>query len=214
MKGIRKKKIFQVVDSNSPSLLSGHARSALKLIACNAECMRQLSEVKGAKPTTTEDILSNYEDIFSGLGKLSGEYKIEIDQNVKPMQNHPRRVPLPLKTELKRKLEEMVNQGVIAGATEPTLWINNLVVIRKPNKLRICINLCYLIKAIRRNHYPTPTVEEIATKMKKARHFSIVDAKDGFLKVVLDELSSYLTTCRTPFGRMAATTRPPFRRTP
>ena len=154
-----------------------------------------MSEVKAAKPTTKEDILSNYEDIFSGLGKLSGEYKIEIDQNVKPWQNHPRRVPLQLKTELKRKLEEMVNQGVIA-------WINNLVVIQKPNKLRICIDPYYLNKAIWRNHYPTPTVEEIAPKMKKARLFSVVDAKDGFLQVILDESSSYLTTCWTPFGRI------------
>ena len=31
--------------------------------------------------------------------------------------------------------------------------------------------------------------------------FSVVDAKDGFLQVVLDEPSSYLTTFWTPFGR-------------
>ena len=190
------------MDSNLSSLLSGQASSTLKLIAFNTEGVRQLSEVKEAKPTTKEDILSDYEDIFFGLGKLSGEYKIEIDQNVKPMQNHPRRVPLLLKTELKIKLEEMVNQGVIDCVTEPTPWINNLVVIRKPNKLRIYIDPYYLNKAIRRNHYLTPTVEEIATKMKKARLFSAVDAKDDFLQVVLDESSSYLTTCWTPFGRI------------
>ena len=31
--------------------------------------------------------------------------------------------------------------------------------------------------------------------------FSVVDAKDGFLQVVLDEPYSYLTTFWTPFGR-------------
>ena len=116
------------------------------------------------------------------------------------MQNHPHRVPLSLKTELKRKLEEMVNQGAIAWVTDPTPWINNLVVIRKPNKLRICIDPYYLNKAIRHNHHPTPTVEEIATKMRKARLFSVVEAKDGFFQVVLDESSSNLTTCWTPFA--------------
>ena len=104
--------------------------------------------------------------------------------------------------ELKQKLEELVEQGVIAWVTEPTPWISNIVVIWKSHKLRICIDPYPLNKAIQRNHYPTPTVEEIATKMSKARLFSVVDAKDGFLQIALDESSSYLTTCWTPFGRI------------
>ena len=40
VKGIRKKITFQVVDSNSPSLLSGQASSALKLIVFNTECVQ------------------------------------------------------------------------------------------------------------------------------------------------------------------------------
>ena len=104
--------------------------------------------------------------------------------------------------ELKQKLEELVEQGVIAWVTELTPWISNIVVIRKPHKLRIYLDPYHLNKAIQRNHYPTPTVEEIATKMSKARLFSVIDAKDRFLQVALDELSSYLTTCWTPFGRI------------
>ena len=46
VKRIRKKITFQVVDSNSPSFLSGQVSSALKLIVFNTECVRQLSEVK------------------------------------------------------------------------------------------------------------------------------------------------------------------------
>ena len=192
---IKKKVHFQVVDNNSPSLLSGRASSALQFIAFNVECIRHLDEVKSL---TKEGVLDNCKDVFSGLRRLPGEYKIQIDKNVKPVQNNPRRVPLPLKMEL----EELVEQEVIAWVTEPTPWISNIVVIRKPHKLRICIDPYHLNKAIQRNHYPTPTVEEIATKMSKARLFSVVDAKDGFLQVALDESSSYLTTCWTPFGRI------------
>ena len=196
---IKKKVHFQVVDNNSPSLLSGRASSALQLIAFNVECVRHLDEVKSL---TKEGVLDNCKDVFSGLGRLPGEYKIQIDKNIKPVQNKPRRVPLPLKMELKQKLEELVEQGVIAWVTEPTSWISNIVVIRKPHKLWICIDPYHLNKAIQRNHYPTPTVEETATKMSKAKLFSVVDAKDGFLQVALDESSSYLTTCWTPFGRI------------
>ena len=58
-----------------------------------------------------------------------------------------------------------------------------------------------LNKAVRRNHYPTPTLEDITPKLPKARLYSVVDAKDGFLQVELEEESSFLTTFWTPFGR-------------
>ena len=198
---IKKKVYFQVVDNNSPSLLSGRASSALQLIAFNVNVTDTRTKLNHS-PTRQLTIhqLDNCKDVFSRLGRLPGKYKIQIDKNVKPVQNNSRRVPLSLKMELKQKLEELVEHEVIAWVTEPTPWISNIVVIRKPHKLRICIHPYHLNKAIQRNYYATPTVEEIATKMSKARLILVIDAKDGLLQVALDESSSYLTTCWNPFG--------------
>lgn len=52
-----------------------------------------------------------------------------------------------------------------------------------------------------RNHYPTPTIEDILPELHYARIFSIVDAKDGFWHIELDSDSSYLTTFATPWGK-------------
>ena len=76
-----------------------------------------------------------------------------------------------------------------------------MVVVRKPNSPRLCLDPLHLYKGIIRNHCNTPTVEDIAPKIAKAKVFSVVDAKDGYLQVVLDELSSCLTTFWIPFGR-------------
>ena len=46
-----------------------------------------------------------------------------------------------------------------------------------------------------------PTLEEILPKLANAKVFSVLDAKDGFYHVKLDEESSFLTTFNTPFGR-------------
>ena len=150
---------------------------------------------------TKDTVIENYTDVFSGLGKLHGKYHIDIDESVKPVQNNTRRVPVPLKDELKNKIKDLEQTGVIAKVNQPTPWINNMVVVKKPNKLRICIDPFHLNKAIRRNHYPTPTIEDIMPRLTKARIFTIVDAKDGFFHVELDEESSFLTTMWTPFGR-------------
>lgn len=85
----------------------------------------------------------------------------------------------------------------------PTPWVSSLVVVRKPEtgKLRICIDPTDLNRAIKRPHYPIPRIEDIVTRLGKAKIFSILDAKDGFWQIPLDEQSSKLTTFNTPFGR-------------
>ena len=67
--------------------------------------------------------------------------------------------------------------------------------------LRICLDPKDLNKAIQREHYPLPTIEDIATRLHGAKVFSVLDVNKGFWHVALDEPSSFLTTFHTPFGR-------------
>lgn len=46
---------------------------------------------------SVDDLLKDKDDVFSGLGCLPGEYHIEVDPSVQPVQHAPRRVPVPLK---------------------------------------------------------------------------------------------------------------------
>lgn len=84
----------------------------------------------------------------------------------------------------------------------PTEWISSMVVVTKPSgKFRLCVDPKPLNKALKRNHYPTPTVDAIFPEIHKARIFTVADAKDGFWQVELDEESSYFTTFGTPWSR-------------
>ena len=64
-----------------------------------------------------------------------------------------------------------------------------------------CLEPKDLNKAILRENYPIPTIEDIASRLHGAKVFSVLDAKNGFCHGKLDEESSYLTTFHTPFGR-------------
>lgn len=154
--GITRKIHFQIVKDATVSLLSGNACQALKLIKFN-ENIFHIS----ASPTR-EQIVQEFNDVFEGLGKLPGEYHIETDTNVKPVQNNPRRVPIPLKEELKKKIEELEKLGIIAKVSEPTQWISSMVAVKTPNKLRICLDPQELNKAVIRNNYKMPTIDEVA----------------------------------------------------
>jgi transposase InsO family protein len=152
---------------------------------------------------TMEDLLRDFSDVFaSKVGKLQGQYSIAIDETVRPVQHAPRRVPAPLRDQLKATLADMAADSIITPVTEPTPWISSLVIVpKKSGKLRLCLDPKDLNRAIKRENYPLPTIEEIATRLNGARIFTVLDVMSGFWHVELDEQSSRLTTFHTPFGR-------------
>ena len=95
----------------------------------------------------------------------------------------------------------MVQEEILTPVSESKDWVSSMVTVVKPNKLRICIDPKDLNRAIKRSHYPLPTIEEVATRLSKAKVFSVLDAKSGFWQVKLDDASSKLTTFNTAFGR-------------
>ena len=95
----------------------------------------------------------------------------------------------------------MQNDKIIEQVSTPTNWVSNLVIVKKENKLRICLDPKDLNRAIIRPIYPAKTIDEITPKLSKAKIFSVLDANKGFWQIELDDESSYLTTFNTPFGR-------------
>ena len=69
------------------------------------------------------------------------------------------------------------------------------------NKELLCLDPKDLNQAIQREHYPLPTIEDIATRLHGAKVFTKLDVRNGFWHIKLADSSSYLTTFNTPFGR-------------
>ena len=184
---------FKIISGQQKPLLSGDTCIRLGLLTINS--------VQTIAVQTTDSLLEEYQDVFQGLGCLQGEYHIDLDKAITPVQHAPRRTPVALKERLKQKLQEMESKGIITKVNEPTAWISSMVAVVKPGKVRVCIDPKDLNKAIQRPKYQIPTLEEILPQLADARVFSVLDAKDGFHQVKLDSPSSYLTTFWTPFGR-------------
>lgn len=111
-------------------------------------------------------------------------------------------MPLKIKEKLKNKLLELQEKKIISKVNNPKGWISNLVIIEKPDKsLRLCLDPNELNKAIKRNSSVLiPTVEEISEKLCNKNIFTVLDLRDEFWHVELDESSSELCTFSTIFG--------------
>ena len=211
-KGAQATANFFVTQAEGPAIIGLPTSLQLKLVTLNCALQKEARVSPAPKGVDTrskpikdkEDLIAQYPECFDGIGKFEGKYHITVDPSVPPVIHSPRRVPISMKDDIKRELEDMEARGIIAKVQEgePTAWVNSLVYRRKANgTLRICLDPKDLNKAIRREHHVTATLEEILPKLAGAQVFSIVDVKCGYWNVELDEESTYLTTFNSPFGR-------------
>ena len=105
-----------------------------------------------------------------------------------------RTLPESRKDAVKAELQRLVDTGMIVPVDEPTDWVSQMSVTEKKFGIRICIDPRPLNKALKREHYKLPVLEDILPELSQACKFSICDLKAGYLHCELDHPSSLLTT--------------------
>jgi hypothetical protein len=193
--------VFHVVDLDTPALL-GQVDCETMGFVKRLRIMRKDDVDKTATDDVGKPYLNKNDDVYQGIGCLDSTYHIEIDRSVPPVVHPPRKVPVAMREKVQKELCRMEKLGIIEVVEEPTDWVNSMVTVAKPDgSLRICLDPRDLNKAIRREHYQLPTIDEITSKLAGAEYFSVLDASSGFWQVCLDAESSKLCTFNTPFGR-------------
>lgn len=194
---------FIVVENNTyRPILGSKACQEMQLINVVHHNIMAIETSKEPQQWSVERIKQEYADVFEGDGLLEGKLKLEIDEQVEPVKLPKRRIPTALYEPLKKELIDLQRRGIIAPVEQSTDWISSMVVVQKPSgKLRVCIDPKPLNKALKRHHYPLPTIEDVLPDLNGARVFSVCDVKNGFWHIQLEEKSSLLTTFATPMGR-------------
>jgi transposase InsO family protein len=143
--------------------------------------------------------------VFGDIGKPvdCAPVKITLRDDAEPYSiSVPRRVPIPLLPKVEKELQRMEEEGVIEKITEATDWCAPIVpVLKKNGSVRICVDLKRLNRAVRRERYTLPTLDDVTHKLAGAKVFSKLDAASGFWQIPLDPSTAKLTTFLTPFGR-------------
>lgn len=118
---------------------------------------------------TKDCLVSTYHDVFtSPVKSLPGDVHFELDITVAPIQCAPTNVPVALKTAVMAQLDQYEEDGHLTTVTQPTDWISNLVMVKRPDKLKLCIDPKPLDRALKRSHYLMPTSDDMLYKLPKA----------------------------------------------
>jgi len=205
-------------------VLEGEEGGALKgarVGGSGADCYEHLSKLtQGIDGSVTEEqkrqlveILQRYSDVFS-KGELDLEEmplaKHRIDTgDARPLRQTLRRQPFHLLEKIDEHVQDMLKAGVIEPSNSP--WTSNIVVVKKKDdSLRYCVDYRRLNSVARRDAYPLPRIDSCLDALSGAHLFSTFDLRASYHQVPMHEDDADKTTFivrtgtyrfkRIPFG--------------
>ena len=189
---------FYVAKGSSSSILSRTTSQTLNLI-------KGVSAVEppGNLPPDAPDFLKEFPNLTSGMGKYKGEpAHIHVDESVKPVAQPHRQVPFHVRKQVEEKLKQLENDDIIERVEGPTPWVSPIVVPKpnKPNEIRICVDMPSLNKAIIRERYIIPTIDDVVSDLNGCKVFSKIDLNQGYHQIPLHPDSRALSTFSTHVG--------------
>lgn len=156
------------------------------------------------KSITPDQILDEYSDRFEGIGKLKDLHlHIHADESKAPVAQPHRRIPFHMRKKVEAELERIKQRDIIEKIDGPTPWVSPIIVAPKPKKpeeIRICVDMSQVNTAINRERHITPTIDDAILDLNGSRVFSKLDLNSGYHQVEFAPESRNLTTFTTHVG--------------
>lgn len=133
--------------------------------------------------------LKEYQDVFAltdeQLGKTEIVKHLINTGNAKPIKERLWHVPQYAVEEVDRQGDDMLKWGIIEPSNSP--WAAGVVLVRKKdNTLRFCVDYRSLNSVTIKDAYPLPKIDETLDTLSGASWFSTLDLRSGYWQVGLE----------------------------
>ena len=149
------------------------------------------------------DVLVEYQDVFASNDLDIGEFKglmhwINTGDG-KPKRQGMRRTPLGFEAEEKKVLDAMHDAGVIEPSQSE--WASPPVLVRKKdNGWRYCIDFRYLNSVTVKDAYPLPLIDECIDSLTGKEWYCGLDMNSGYWQIPIAEEDREKTAFITKYG--------------
>ena len=133
------------------------------------------------------------------LGKTN-TIKMRIDTgDHPPIKKRPYPTPLAQRKKVEEAIEQMLEDGIVERSQSP--WGFPIVLVKKKdNSLRFCVDYRELNKITTKSAFPLPVIEHTIATLGRAKYFSTLDLKSGYWQVALDEKDKEKTAFTCHYG--------------
>ena len=168
-----------------------------------------------SKPDTLAAVQQDFRDVFSDdlaalknkcLGGAPMKIHLREDVSIVPIKAKVcRPVPVHLRADADKVIDDLLQAEVIFPVTVPTEWTSFGHFVPKPTGgVRLVTDYVQLNKFVNRPVHPFPSSMDIIQSIDaSSRYFIVMDCKFGYFQVPLDQESALLTTFLVPQGRFA-----------
>ena len=135
-----------------------------------------------------------------GVPRELADHRVRVDPTVKPVKEYLRRSA----TEKRRAIGEEVARLLAAEFIREIYhseWLANVVMVpKKDDSLRMCIDFKHINQACPKDHFPLPRVDQIVDSTAGCERLSFLDAYSGYHQIRLYGPDEIKTAFITPFG--------------
>ena len=83
----------------------------------------------------------------------------------------------------KEELQKLLNAGFINSISDSE-WVSPLVIVPKKNeKWRVCVDYRVLNKATQKDHFPLPFIDQVLDSLAGKKFFSFLDGFSGYNQI-------------------------------
>ena len=109
------------------------------------------------------------------------EHKINTENN-EPFKAAWRPVLYKLQSQVQQFVDDFLNQGIIIPSSSP--WNSAIVLVKKKdNSLRFCIDFRGLNALTKKDSYPLPNIDSVLTSLNGKSIFSSIDLASGYWQI-------------------------------
>lgn len=165
-------------------------------------------EISTSEPTEKHQLPSVQQEEFErimdeypsfekhGLGRTSLiEHQIDVG-NCPPIKQRHYAVSPAIQDLIYKELDRMLEMEVIEESSSS--WSSPVVLIRKPNKVRLCLDSRKVNAVTKKDAYPLPLINGILGRLNNTTIISSIDLKDAFWQIPLSKESRDKTAFTVP----------------
>ena len=148
------------------------------------------------------DILSKFQNTLTDIPGRTNvlEHDIRLTDTT-PFKVHQYPTPFRAKDAIEKEIETMLEQDIIRPSSSP--YCSPITVVAKPDgSIRLCIDFRKLNSVTIFDNEPIPQMDEMVTRITKAKYFTKLDLTKGYWQIPLKENCKQYTAFQTSLGLM------------